>query len=187
MAAILSRGRWVNNKKGFESHPSFWMMSSPYERVIRNQYSKRKLEEDMSDCVIIIVLHDLDWFPYIHIYIYMTVALRVNSISQVMPIASWHQAITRSTTVDFSIMMFIHLRVAISPWETKLQFCIMSLKFMLLKLQPGLPGAIELSTHIRHRKVIKCLLWVKTYLCVVLYALTSYSALWYLKFYIYIW
>ena len=61
-------------------------------------------------------------------------------------LVAWqHQAITW-TNVDFLLMKFydIHLR-AVEQQVSKLLFCIISLKIILLKLSPQFPGAIELK------------------------------------------
>ena len=59
-------------------------------------------------------------------------------------VAWWQQAIDW-TNVDFPLVRFcgIHQRI-ISQWVTKLLFCIMSFKIILLKLHPQLLGVNEL-------------------------------------------
>ena len=58
----------------------------------------------------------------------------------------WQHLPITWTNVDFSLVRFcgIHLR-AISLWVLKLLFCIMSLKSILLRLLPHLPGASEIN------------------------------------------
>ena len=70
------------------------------------------------------------------------------SLSSV-PCVQWHQTITR-TNFDFSVLGFcgFHLR-AISEWIPKLLYCILSLKIIVLKLLPRLPGANELNTFLK--------------------------------------
>ena len=68
-----------------------------------------------------------------------------STLAQVMACCLQHQAITW-TNVDFWSVRFLgtHPR-AISKWVPKLLFVVMSLKIILLKLLPYLPGTNELK------------------------------------------